>query len=74
MKSSGAKDACYAEGGAVLGRTRDFMKTPDSFSAKSHGSGKTSEVFGKGSASTGDGGGKAPAAKDKSCPPIKPRS
>lgn len=30
-KGSGAKSASYAAGGAVLGRTRDFMKTPDKF-------------------------------------------
>lgn len=72
-KGSKPQDANYAKGGAVLGRTANFMKTPDSFSAKSHGSGKTAENFGKGMPATGDGGGKAPPAKDKSLSPVKPR-
>ena len=33
VKSEGAQTASYAEGGAVLGRTRNFMKEPDPFSA-----------------------------------------
>lgn len=43
-KSSGMKDACYATGGAVLGKTSEFMKTPDRF----RGEQTDPNVFGKG--------------------------
>lgn len=33
VKGEGARTAHYAAGGAVLGRTRSFMKEPDTFSA-----------------------------------------
>lgn len=32
-KGEGARTASYAQGGAVLGRSRSFMKEPDPFSA-----------------------------------------
>lgn len=68
MKGSGPKTASYAEGGAVLGRTKDFMKTEDRFRASQFKK-KTEDVFGKGE------GGKsaAPAAKSKSLKAVKPR-
>jgi hypothetical protein len=59
-------DASYAQGGAVLGRTRDFMKTPDEF--REDRSNKTDEVWGKGSSA------KNPKAADKSLKPVKPRA
>jgi hypothetical protein len=34
-KGGAVETACYAQGGAVLGRTRDFMKEPDPFTARS---------------------------------------
>lgn len=30
-KSRMSQTACYAQGGPVLGKTSEFMKTPDSF-------------------------------------------
>lgn len=65
-KGDGAKPAVYARGGAALGRTKDFMKTPDSFR---DGSGKNDESFGKGT--------KDPLTKqtgDKCLTPVKPRA
>lgn len=64
-KGTGPKDASYAEGGAVLGRSTDFMKTPDRFRDNK---GRT-DNFGK-----GDGKDGAPAAKGKSLSPVAPRS
>jgi len=67
-KSSGLKQASYAKGGAVLGKTSEFLKTPDRF-RESQFKKKTEDVFGK-----GEGGkSKAPAAKDKSLTPVKPK-
>lgn len=43
-KSSGLKDACYATGGAVLGKQSEFMKTPDRF----RGEQVDPNTFGKG--------------------------
>lgn len=62
MKSSGLKNACYAQGGAVLGSTSQFLKTPDQFTT---GKG-VSQDYG----SKGDGGTKA---KGKQLPAIKPK-
>lgn len=72
IKGYSGKDASYAEGGAVLGRTRDFMKTPDRFRGDSgkYENCPTDDNFGK-------KGGKdmAPAArKDKCLPAVKPHS
>ena len=68
----------FAEGGAVLGRDKDFIKQPDrfrehQFKAKTP---STDEVFGKGLGhGVGESGhNKAPAPKDKSLSPVKPRS
>ncbi len=62
-KGSAPQTASYAEGGAVLGRTRDFMKTPDEFR---DGTGKNDESWGKGS-------GEKMTPKDKSLKAVKPR-
>lgn len=71
-KSSGLHNASYAQGGAVLGRTRDFLKEPDRFR---NDGGKdrdptpepTEDVWGKGSSKAN------PKGRDKSEKPIKPR-
>lgn len=71
-KSSGLHDASYAAGGSVLGRTRDFMKTPDRF-RNDGGPDRdptpepTEDVWGKGSSKAN------PKGRDKSETPIKPR-
>lgn len=66
----------FANGGPVLGRTKDFLKEPDRFREgqfKYKGDQHTpqpqatDEVFGKGS-----GADCAPAAKGKSLSPVKP--
>ncbi len=69
MKSSGAKEACYANGGPVLGKTSEFMKTPDRFRDSQFKKG-TEDNFGKGSGRDYQ----APAEKGKSLPVIKPHS
>ena len=55
--------ARYARGGAVLGRTKDFMKTPDKFRTN-----KEDPSYGKGSSD-----GMAKRTGDKALTPIKPR-
>jgi len=72
-KGSAPKEASYAAGGPVLGRTTDFLKTPDRF--RQDGSGRfaapkpepTEDVWGKGSSKAN------PKGADKSEKPIKPR-
>lgn len=44
VRSSGT--ACYAKGGAVYGKTSEFMKTDNEFTGADDGT--TDEVFGKG--------------------------
>lgn len=61
------KAASYATGGEVLGRTKDFMKTPDRF-RDSQFKTKTEDNFGK-----SGGKNEAPAAHGKSLKPVKPR-
>lgn len=61
-KSISMKNACYARGGAVIGKVSKFMKTPNEFSEASHGTGATDEVYGKG----GDG-----QASGNSIPKVK---
>jgi hypothetical protein len=69
IKSYKGKTASYAEGGAVLGRTKDFLKTPDRF-RESQFTKKTEDVFGKGEGGKSD----VPTApKDKSLKAVKPR-
>lgn len=63
----------FAQGGAVLGKVSQFLKTPDQF--REDKSKSTDENWGKGtSGPKGDGGPSAPAAKGKSLPPVKPKS
>lgn len=62
---------CFAQGGPVLGKTSQFMKTPDQF--RTDKSNVSDENFGKGSKGGGDGGPAAPPAKGKSLSPVKPR-
>lgn len=71
-KSSGLHDASYAQGGSVLGRTTDFLKTADRF--RSDGGPNrdpkpepTEDVWGKGSSKAN------PKGRDKSEKPILPR-
>lgn len=59
----------FAEGGAVLGRSRDFLKTADEF-REGKNSKATDETWGKGM----KGDSSAPAAKGKQLPAVKPRS
>jgi hypothetical protein len=59
-KGGDVRVASYAHGGPVLGRSTDFMKTPDSFRTNVQPSNYTK----KGSVS----------GKDKSLPAVKPRS
>lgn len=65
-----AKNESFAAGGPVLGRTTDFMKTPDRFrgSAQPNPAPQpTQDQFAKGS------GKSVPKAKDKSEKPVLPR-
>lgn len=66
-----SKNESYAQGGAVLGRTTNFMKTPDTF--REEGESATDETYGKGLKAPKDHVG-APAAKGKSLKAVKPRS
>lgn len=66
-KGATTKVESFAAGGPVLGRTCDFMKTPDQF-RENKGNVKN---FAKGADA---GVCKPPAAKDKSLPAVKPRS
>jgi len=59
----------FANGGEVLGRTRDFIKTPDRF-RDSQFTKKTEDVFGKG---IGSGDTPAPKAHGKSLKPVLPK-
>ena len=65
----------YAEGGPVLGRTRDFMKIPDEFRDPDEGNAKADQdqLYGKSGEGSGKGFVKPDAAQDKSEKPIKPR-
>lgn len=66
-----SKTESFAEGGPVLGRSCDFMKTPDRFRENT---GRV-DNFGKSDKDDDDGEGDcpAPAAKGKSLKPVKPR-
>ena len=62
LKGSRPKNASYAAGGPVTGRTRDFMKEPDAFRT------------GKGPGAEQDYGTKEKSKPaDKSLTPVKPR-
>lgn len=75
-KGGPTKVGCYAEGGAVLGRTRDFLKEPVEFRDPDEGKRKNPDVVGdiadkdQKYAKSGVGSGKgihaAPAQKSKS--------
>jgi len=68
--------AKYAEGGAVLGKTSQFLKTEDQFRAAYHkdpGAG-ADKPYGKSGINSGKGEVKPPAARGKSLSPVKPRS
>lgn len=70
-KGTGPKEASYAQGGEVLGRTKSFLKTPDRFrESQFKKAEETEDDFGKGSGKASC----APAAKGKSLSPVKPRS
>lgn len=72
MKGYHGKAESFAAGGAVLGRTKDFMKTEDKFRSQQYKPApKTDEVFGKGAPSHGDTGISAPPVKGKSLPMPK---
>lgn len=64
-KGYSGKEASFANGGAVLGRTRDFLKTPDAFRENKG----NPQNFGK-----SGGEDKAPPAKGKELAAIKPKS
>ena len=72
-KSSGFHDASYAQGGSVLGRTRNFLKEPDRF-RNDGGPDRdptpepTEDVWGKGSSKAN------PKGSDKFEKPIRPRA
>lgn len=71
------KNDTYAKGGAVLGRTRDFMKEPDGADQKATGNviyknpDGPDQDYAKGK--KGKSGGAPKARPDKSLPAVKPR-
>ena len=71
-KSSGLHDASYAQGGSVLGRTKDFLKTADRFRSDG-GTNRdpkpepTEDVWGKNKSASN------PKGRDKSEKPVLPR-
>jgi hypothetical protein len=72
IKSYTGKKASYAKGGGVLGRTTDFMKTPDRF-RDSQFKKQTEDDYGGSKTGLGSGKVTAPAVKEKSLKAIKPR-
>jgi hypothetical protein len=76
-KSSGLKTAHYASGGAVLGKTSEFLKTEDQFRAPYHkdpNAGKDKPYGKPGVPGAGTGEVHPPKAKGKSLTPVKPKS
>lgn len=86
-KGDRPRDLEGAKGGAVLGRTRDFLKEPDEFRNPDNGRRQSADVVGDTAdddqkyAKSGPDAGKGcgPALKDassgdKSLKPIKPRT
>jgi hypothetical protein len=65
-----SKTESFAQGGVVLGRTKDFMKTPDTF--REEGGKATDEVYGKGSKAPRDHVA-APPAKGKTLKAVTPK-
>lgn len=47
-KGGAVEERCYAKGGEVLGRTREFIKEPDPFSADAAGPDAADASYGKG--------------------------
>lgn len=75
-KGYNGKVESYAQGGAVLGRTKEFIKTADRFRDQQYKPApKTDDVFGKGIGhGVGDSGhNKAPEMHGKSLSPVKPK-
>lgn len=89
MKGEGARAASYAEGGAVLGRTREFLKEASPFRSSVDGvapanqrpiaaggePGEPGNIYGKGGAgNTGNPSAEPnPKGKDKSLKTVMPR-
>lgn len=68
-----SKVAHFANGGEVLGRTRDFIKEPDVFSdRKFKKQPETRDVYGKGVDGARENA--APPAHGKALPAVKPKS
>ncbi len=65
----------YAAGGPVLGRTVNFMKTPDEFRDPDHANPNADEdqKYGKSGDGAGSGSTKPPKAASKSLKAVKPR-
>lgn len=61
-KGSGPVSTSYAAGGPVLGRTREFMKEPDTFRGPDD-AGDKDQLYGKTGPGKGDG--------SKGSPPVK---
>lgn len=77
-KGGNVKSCGYAQGGIVLGRTRDFMKEPDPFSARALGPNAADTKFKKmksdpGSPQDYKKSGKGAKGKDKSLATVMPR-
>lgn len=64
VKGHPPKVASYAQGGAVLGRTKDFMKMPDEFRTDKP-TDTADKNYGKSGANAGTGEVKPPAQKMK---------
>ncbi len=76
MSSEGMKETTYAEGGPVLGRTRDFMKEPSPFRSSTDGLPPINQTVGKGGEPTSSypKKGKGEQGRDKSMKAIMPKS
>lgn len=73
-KQISGSNADFAGGGAALGRTRDFMKTPNRFlDCQFKPAPKTDETWGKGESTPADAI-TAPDGKDKSLKAIVPKT
>jgi hypothetical protein len=77
-KGGAVEETCYAKGGEVLGRRREFMKEPDPFSAGAVGGAAADSSFIKmksdpGSPQEYTKKGKGAEGKDKSLKTVMPR-
>lgn len=70
-KGGDVREACYASGGSVLGRTRDFMKEPDEFRDPSHATPAADKDQKYGKDGPGKGSGCCPAPKARKDKVIK---